>query len=74
MIMKTIKIRVGGMSCQHCVKAVTQAIQMLPGVSGVKVDLVSGSAVIDFSEDAFVLENVRAAVVDEGYDYQGQFD
>jgi len=69
--MKTIKIKIGGMSCQHCVKAVNQAIQILPGVSSVKVDLAGGSALIDYSEDAFILDNVRAAIVDEGYEYLG---
>ncbi len=40
--MKTIDLQVEGMSCGSCVKHVTQALQPLPGVSGVEVDLQSG--------------------------------
>ena len=40
--MNTIHLQVEGMSCGSCVKHVTQALQPLPGVSGVEVDLQSG--------------------------------
>ena len=32
-------IRVDGMSCQHCVKAVSGAVNALPGIESVEVDL-----------------------------------
>ncbi|ABM39793.1 heavy-metal-associated domain-containing protein [Polaromonas naphthalenivorans] len=40
--MNTIDLQVEGMSCGSCVKHVTQALQSLPGVGGVEVDLASG--------------------------------
>ena len=40
--MSTIDLQVEGMSCGSCVKHVTQALQPLPGVRGVEVDLPSG--------------------------------
>ncbi len=40
--MKTVKIK--GMSCQHCVKAVKKALEEIEGVSGVTVDLEKGEA------------------------------
>jgi copper chaperone len=40
--MKTVKIK--GMSCQHCVKAVTKALSEIEGVSDVQVDLTAGEA------------------------------
>ena len=40
--MKTIKIK--GMSCQHCVKAVTKALQEIAGITEVTVDLERGEA------------------------------
>lgn len=36
------EIKVKGMSCGHCAGAVTKALQSLPGVSEVQVDLASG--------------------------------
>ena len=40
--MKSIKIK--GMSCQHCVMAVTKALGAIDGIKNVKVDLKSGQA------------------------------
>ena len=40
--MKSIKIK--GMSCQHCVMAVTRALSAVDGIKDVKVDLKSGIA------------------------------
>ncbi len=36
------EIKVKGMSCAHCAGAVTKALQSLPGVSEVQVDLAGG--------------------------------
>jgi copper chaperone len=36
------EIKVKGMSCAHCVAAMTKAMASLPGVSQVEVDLGSG--------------------------------
>ncbi len=36
------EIKVKGMSCSHCAAAVTKALNSLPGVSEVQVDLASG--------------------------------
>jgi copper chaperone len=43
--MPTIKIK--GMSCNHCVMAVTKALGGIEGVSNVKVDLAEGEATFD---------------------------
>jgi len=43
--MKTIKIK--GMSCQHCVKAVTKTLSEIDGIKNIQVDLASGEATFD---------------------------
>lgn len=40
--MATIKIK--GMSCNHCVMAVTKALAAVDGISDIKVDLKTGEA------------------------------
>ena len=37
-----MEITVKGMSCGHCAGAVTKALEALPGVSQVQVDLATG--------------------------------
>ena len=43
-------ITVKGMSCNHCRMSVTKALEALPGVSNVNVDLLSGKASFDAAE------------------------
>lgn len=65
--MNTTNLQIEGMSCGHCVRAVTQAIQGVPGVSAVQVDLDSKQAKIEH-EGSLDLDAVRAAVVEEGFE------
>ena len=52
------------MSCDHCVRAITQAVGALPGVSGVAVDLVTGRVRVAGEPD---LAAVQQAIAEEGY-------
>jgi copper chaperone len=56
---------VTGMTCGHCVSAVTGEVSAVPGVSEVDVDLASGRLVVRPApaDDAAVL----AAVAEAGY-------
>jgi len=61
-------LAVRGMSCEHCVKAVTAALNALPSLADVKVDLKSGSASFNFDPAKTSLEAIKAAIVEEGYE------
>lgn len=57
---------VTGMTCAHCVQAVTDELLRLPGVHDVTVDLTSGSVTVE-SDGVVPLDEVRAAVDEAGY-------
>ncbi len=59
-----ISLDIEGMTCSHCVHAVTKALKSVPGVSDVSVSLESRSARVDGSAapDALI-----RAVEGEGY-------
>jgi copper chaperone len=57
---------VTGMSCGHCVHAVTTEVSSLPGVTNVDVDLPSGRVVV-VSDQPLGDDAVRAAVEEAGY-------
>ncbi len=63
--------KVQGMTCQHCVNAVTDELSAIPSVSAVVVDLDNGSAVVT-SENEIPLELVRAAIDEAGYELISQ--
>jgi copper chaperone len=55
-----------GMTCDHCVRAVTAEVSALEGVSDVRVDLTSGQVQVT-AERALSTEDVRQAVEEAGY-------
>lgn len=59
---------VEGMSCQHCVKAVQQALLALPGVLDAQVDLDKGQVQVQYLEGKVSLAQMKAAVTDQGYE------
>lgn len=65
--MMTTSYAVIGMTCEHCVNAVTEEVNEIEGVSVVSVDLESGKLTVT-SEDAPDREAVRAAVDEAGYE------
>jgi len=48
--MQKTKLKISGMSCQHCVKTVEDAWTALEGVQRAKVNLRKGEAVVRFNE------------------------
>lgn len=65
--MATKTYDVVGMSCGHCVMAVTNEISRIPGVRSVDVDLASGAVTV--TSDAPLDDAVVARAVDEaGYE------
>ena len=68
--MSTATYTVVGMTCGHCVNAVTEEVSQVPGVTGVDVDLASGGLTV--TSDAPVEESaVRIAVEEAGYQVAG---
>jgi copper chaperone len=63
----TASYTVVGMTCGHCVSAVTEEVSQVPGVTGVDVDLASGGLTVT-SEAPLEDTAVRAAVEEAGYE------
>ena len=61
---------VSGMSCGHCAQSVTEEIASLPGVAEVDVDVAAGRVLVR-AETALAEEDVRAAVAEAGFTYEG---
>jgi copper chaperone CopZ len=62
--MKSVTVKIDGMSCDHCVRAVRQALE---GLSQVDVQTVKiGSASVRYDESTGT-ESILAAIVEAGY-------
>jgi copper ion binding protein len=62
----TTTFTVTGMTCGHCVQAVTDEITTLEGVQNVDVELSTGAVTV-VSEAAIAQDAVAAAVDEAGY-------
>jgi copper ion binding protein len=68
--MTTVTYQVSGMTCGHCVQAVSREVGALPGVEAVDVDLATGAVRVS-SQEPLSTEAVRTAVDEAGYELVG---
>jgi copper chaperone CopZ len=69
--MTTTTYKVTGMSCEHCVNAVTSELGSLGGVSAVTVDLVpNGVSLVTITSAEPLGDDAISAALDEAGDYQ----
>ena len=65
--MQKTKLKIGGMSCEHCVRTVTDALTELEGVQRAKVNLRKGEAVVRFNALRITPINLKAAITEAGF-------
>ena len=65
---ETVDLTIEGMSCDHCVRAVQNALRSVPGVTIDRVAI--GSATITYDPTQASLDEVLDVVADEGYTAQ----
>ena len=65
--MTTSTYTVVGMTCEHCVRAVTEEVGGIAGVTSVAVDLASGTVTVE-SSGPVGAPAVAAAVTEAGYE------
>ena len=63
--MAEITLKIGGMSCQHCVMSVKKAIDGIDGV--ISSDIAVGSATVEYDDTKTDREAVAEAVQSAGY-------
>ena len=56
-----IRVSVEGMSCEHCVRSVQEALESLEGIASVSVSLEDGAALVEGQ----VSDNAIRAVLEE---------
>lgn len=64
--MTSTTYKVDGMTCAHCIGAVTREVSALPQVSNVSIDLASGAVTVT-SAEPLADAAVQAAVEEAGY-------
>ena len=65
---KKATISIDGMSCEHCVRAVKEAISALNGVKSVDVSLEEKNARVVYDDEHIKLSDLESTIVEEGYE------
>ncbi|WP_144557768.1 copper ion binding protein [Shouchella miscanthi] len=68
--MKTIELKVSGMSCGHCVSSIETGVGNMNGVDNVTVKLDEGRVTITFDSDQVNKGMLKLKIEDLGYDIQ----
>ncbi len=66
--METTTIKIGGMSCQGCVKNIGGVLGALAGVTSAEVSLEAAAATVVFDPQAVTRAALLAAIEDAGFD------
>jgi copper ion binding protein len=65
--MTTDRFQVPGISCQHCVNAITREVTSVPGVQNVAVALDNKTVTVEHADDV-AADVIVAAINEAGYD------
>ena len=68
--MQNVTLKVEGMSCGHCVKAVESSVGELNGIESVKVNLDEAEVAVSFNDTQVSLEQIKETIEEQGYDVE----
>lgn len=68
--MEKTTLKVSGMTCGHCEKAVKTALMNVEGVASVVVSLSEGTAEVEYDSAKAEVGKMKSAVEDQGYDVE----
>jgi copper chaperone len=61
-------IKVEGMTCQHCVQTITEALNNITGLNTVNVDLVKKEVSVKFNENETELKKISDKIIEVGFE------
>lgn len=67
-IMMRKVLKVEGMTCQHCVETVSEAVTKMAGIQRVDVSLEEKEVIVDFDESQTKMEDISAQIVEAGFE------
>jgi Cu+-exporting ATPase len=67
-----VSLKVSGMTCANCARAIELTLKKLYGVSDVKVSFELGRVWVEFNEELLSLESIKEAIESLGYTVEGE--
>ena len=66
--MRQETVKVEGMTCQHCVQIITDALKNITGLNTVNVDLVKKEVSVEFNENETKLQKISDRIIEMGFE------
>ncbi|MFM2018924.1 MAG: copper chaperone CopZ [Bacteroidota bacterium] len=66
MALTELNLKISGMTCAHCERAVTNEIKSLDGIASVQVNHLSGTGIVVFNDAMVSISQIVAAVEETG--------
>jgi Cu+-exporting ATPase len=66
-----IAVKIGGMTCVKCIRAIEKTLNKLDGISHINVNLSAEKAYVTYNPDMTTLEDMKKAVKKAGYRFYG---
>ena len=66
--MRQETIKVEGMTCQHCVQTISEALNNITGLNTVNVDLVKKEVRVKFNENETKLKKIFDKIIEVGFE------
>ena len=70
-IASKIKVSISGMSCTGCEQTIQSNVTRLEGVTSVKADFQTGTAIVDYNPAKTDTSKIRSAITHSGYKVTG---
>lgn len=64
---QTVTLNVPDISCEHCERAVTQALTPVEGVQSVRVDIPGKQVLVEYDEGTVDVDRMRDVLAEEDY-------
>lgn len=61
-------INIEGMSCEHCINAITKAVKALSGVNSVNVNLKEKTVAVEYDNMKVSIDKIKEEIENQGYD------
>lgn len=65
--MSKVTLEVKGMTCNHCVKSVENAVSSLEGVTQVQVTLTEGKVEVDVNNETTTADVIAECIEEQGF-------
>ena len=66
--MRQETVKVEGMTCQHCVQTIADALKNIAGLNTVNVDLVKKEVSVEFNENETELQKITDKIIEVGFE------